>query len=402
MISNPNDLSVYSSTAFDEKAEMSLISNMLKIPEFQIPSVERRLGLYPVVMESEKDIIILELMDYFWNVSSCKGLFSVFRDFDMAFTILEKKGHFIHSFEVFLLGLHLINIIIEKRGVKPFASIGNDKSHIFYSWLYTSTAHDFGYPLQVAGELAEKFSALYKSVHMDHISDKYKNLSRDNSIERQHALLNTKAYNMKRNGEDLIKIEDFIKKGIQGSLAGKSLKDANQIQSILKNNHGYIGALILCKTYIDYLSKESKWEYQPEIWRTKILSKVVAGIALHSFPKAHHKFLRKISFNLNPLAYLLILVDNLQDWNRSLRSSKAWPAYYLSEFQTNDDSLVLQYHLFHERWSRSMKERVKKSLGDRLSLLKLPQGPIPKINFKIIIRCSSNDGDNFTTSTIIL
>ena len=124
---------------------------------------------------------------------------------------------------------------------------------------------------------------------------------------------------------------------------------------------------------------------------------VAAAIALHSVPLKHRNFIRKISFNLNPLAYLLTLIDNLQDWNRSLRPNNKWPSYNLAFFRTSpkNDALRLDYFLYHEQWDRAMERRVKKSLDEKAKKLNLAVKPNPRINFKININFSSNHDYKF-------
>jgi len=390
------NISIYPATTLSQDAEIELITNILELVDSKFPNIQRRLSSYPAAPESEKDTLIIELMDSFWKLEGSSDLFLVFKDFEQVFTILEQKGHFIHSFEVFLLGWHLLNLLIKKGGKKILGSRRNIQKHIFYAWLLTSTAHDFGYPVQVAHELADRFSLLYNKIHMNNIADEYEKLSKNKNLTFGSSLLSVEAFDMRTKSIAPEDIELFILVGIQRSIIG-NLSDAKQIREALMDKHGYISALILCRTYIDFLSKAKRWRHPGELWRVDILQMVAAAIALHSISMTHRNFIRKISFNSNPLAYLLILIDNLQDWNRSLRPNNEWPSYNLTHFQTSqkNDFIRLDYNLYHERWDAVMERRVKKSLAEKEQKLSLAVKPAPRIGFKININFSSNHGHKF-------
>lgn len=402
MISTFKTVPIYLSTTLSETAERILISNLLKMDYFKSPWIQRRLASYPLAIEAEKDVLILELLGYLWKIPPSDRLFSVFKDFDKVFTILDKKGHFIHQFEVFLLGWHLINQLLEKDRKEIFKSIFGNHKRIFNSWLFASTAHDFGYPLQLAKDLAKKFSELYNKIHMRELSTKYNKLSKNQNIKIENELCFFKIHDKDNKTEKLIDIESFILDGIESSIEGNK-EDALSIQKILrKNDHGYISAMILLRTYIDFLSKEKGLNFESEHWRIDDLKLVCASIALHNIPLRYEKYLEMISFNLNPYAYLLILIDNLQEWHRSMRLSDKYPSYNLRTFETKSDSISLFYILLHENWTKKMKNDTIKSLSEKAKLINLLKRPHPSFNFNISIKFQSNEGHLFDPISITL
>ncbi|RJO59865.1 hypothetical protein C4544_07560 [candidate division WS5 bacterium] len=395
---------IYSVTSFTEIAEGKLIENILHLEAFSSSSVRRQLCFYPVAIESEKDKIVTDILDELWKIKKGKSrkksngspLFSVFRDFDSVFTILENKGHFIHSFEVFLLGLNIINVLIQNSGGDIFNSRINFSKHIYYSWLLTSSAHDFGYPLEVASELTKKFSLLYKKIYMKDISNQFSDLSKNITLDS--SLLNVQG----------IDIEEFILDGIRLSIIGNN-KDVKKIHNVLSEkdnkgryNHGYISALILCRTYIQYLSDLKILDKKNDAWRVDILKMAAAGIALHAIPKAHISLIKHLSFNLNPLAYLLYLVDNLQDWHRSLRPSKIFPSYSLHNFTSQSNTIHLSYSLYHKSWPDSTIKDTINYLKEKASIIKLPQKPTPSSNFKIVADFLTNGGPTLKSLKVVL
>jgi hypothetical protein len=387
---------IYPATTLSGKTESSLIFNILPIEIFQPSSIRRLLCAYPMAIEDEKDIIICELMNQFWKIPPSRRLFPVFKDFDKVCAILEKRGHFIHQFEVFLLGCHIINLLITKDVSKIIKRQLGSTKRIYFAWLFASTAHDFGYPLQLAQELLEKFSGLYKKIHIEDLAENYSDLAKT-EIELQN-LLEFKAYNVTIRDYEMIKVERLILDGIRSSIVG-NMHDAKTILELIKGNkkknHGYISALILCRTYIEYLSKIKKWKHPNELWRFKLLKKIAASILLHSIPFENKKYIKKISFNKNPLAYLLFLIDNIQEWNRSLRPSKDWPSYNLIDFHSTLNSISLKYLLSHEEWNDQMEEKTKEDLEEKTNMIKCLTKPDPPLGFTIKIIFLSNHNKDF-------
>lgn len=392
MINNNRDSSIYISTSFTEQAEKKLIHNLIEMDHFKTPYINRRLATYPVSHENERDIIILELMETLWNRPECTRTFSIFRDFESIFEILEKRGHFIHQFEVFLLGCLLMNQLAKKDINKIFESSIGDQTKCFYSWLYTSTVHDFGYPLQEANQIAKKVSELYNKLNMKKLADQYASIFSDNWVKDESELISIKIYNVIEKKYETIDINKYILNGILNSING-DIKDAEIILKILidRNNHGYISSIIFCRQYIEYLSTAKLWNDDEK----NSLEKIVAAIALHALPKENIAEFKKISFKFNPLSYLLILIDNLQDWNRTLRPSSQWPSYSLYEFEIYSDSINLKYLLEHENWTEEMKERVQDALIEKKELLNILEKPLPAFEFSIIIDYQTSDGYAF-------
>jgi hypothetical protein len=395
---NNKKITIHRATTCSEKAENLLVRNMLDQKNPRLKEVERLLCSYPVVRESEKEILIIKIIEHLWNISSSKHLFKVFRDFERVFTIFEKKGHFIHTFEVFLLGWTLISLLIKKNGAEVFESNKIIYNNLFDAWLFTSTAHDLGYSFQFANKLAKKLSELYQKLHMSKISEMYLKISKENyKIILQDSLLYVDAYYQKEKKFKKVEIESLILNGIESSIHGDH-NDALEIQEFLKkeNSHGYISALIFCRTYIEYLSKMKKWMSEKEAWRAEIMNLAAASIALHTI--SEKDFIRKIDFYSNPMAYLLLLIDNLQDWNRALWPNKLWPAYYLNDLKSAEKYMALEYHLYHEKWTKSMERRVKEALYDKQKRIYAIQKPNPSIDLSIKITFTSNWGHKFKSS----
>jgi hypothetical protein len=294
---------------------------------------------------------------------------------------------------VLLLGWCIIESLrkLDKDGFLD-SKFGN-YNKLFYSWLFTASAHDFGYPLQVAQKLANKFSELYSKIHMNFLAHQYEELLKHYNCDQEKALHTIEA----GDGDILneIDVNKFILDGIKSSTAGHDV--ASEIQKFLikSNNHGYISAMILCRSYIEYLIKLDVWDTPNDKWRIDNLKYIAAAIGIHAIPQKHIRFIENITFDLNPLSYILILVDNLQEWNRSLRPSEKWPSYILTNLDIDRKSITLSYTLTHEKWTPKMEKEVSESLASKSELIKIPQKPHTDYAYKIVANFTSNHGQSF-------
>jgi hypothetical protein len=121
-----------------------------RLPEIELGSLEDR---YENVLSAISEL---------W-VSSDKNpsLFKDTKDFE---PILRRKGmpyrdHFIHSFNVFLLGYYIINKLNESHPDRNY--FGTREQDWNLTWMLTSTFHDVAYPVQETeswlNDLFEKF-----------------------------------------------------------------------------------------------------------------------------------------------------------------------------------------------------------------------------------------------------
>lgn len=390
------NIPIYSSTNFSQFAQENLINDLLSEDFFKNPSVQRQLASYPCVHENEKDKIILNLMNYYWNMPTANDFFMIFRDFDAVFSILGKKGHFIHQFEVFLLGHFLIQKLLQSKNSSYLLELFENKERLHYAWLLTATAHDFGYPLELSNKLAGKFSSLYGKLKFKTISEQYKAITYKFNIETEKELLTIKVLDASTNKIVTINIDEFIHNGIKSSLDLETHEVDTVINKLKKESiHGYISSFILCNSYLEYLSKANLYGKTCDKWRIDILQMVAAAIAIHTLKE--DVYIKRISFKNNPLAHLLFLVDNLQEWNRTLRPHDKFASYNLLKFDFNqaNSTISLDYILTHEKWTASILADAQASLADKKNLLSWLKPPTPMFNVNIVMNFSTSDGKPF-------
>ena len=392
MIPDSKDVPPVVSPSLSQIAEMRILDSLPDIGFLADPYVQRRLASYVAAGPVQKDKLILELLDFFWGKSSdWNQVFSAFKDFDQVLLLLGRKGHFVHQFEVFMLGLTLIDRVLR---LKPSAitKFGfNSSEKILFTWLLTSTAHDIGLPFALSKFLISNFTRYYKKLKMTVLSSKFRKIARVYKIGNEPDLIEV-TIGTKRAGKcKTLNIEDLILGEIKTVLR-VTKKEAKNLQDSLRssNNHGYVSSLILCRIYFED-QRNSK------SWRTEGLKKAACAVALHALPKKHESNIKKMNFYSNPFAFVLTLVDNLQDWERSDGQNQLWPSYHLMDFSVSNNQIHIFYLIEHRNWTKRVRNRVEKSLREKERKLRLIPRPNPPLNLEITIDFTTNENFSYTS-----
>ena len=268
-------------------------------------------------------------------------LLDVLRSYEEnAATLIDKqRDHYIHSVNVFILGLCIYTQNVHYR--TAFDSVNMDKmdylysydtkhEEFFYRWGLASLFHDVGYPVEIIGKQISKFMDFATRVDSDvrvrsHLE--FENFEELNSIaevipKREFV----KTYYDKYDScvyIDLLKPIDLLAHKLHISL-GVDLKDIktalDSFVGIMAKSgfidHGYYSAIIVLKWY-GFLIQICN--YKREYFFYPVLDSASA-ILLHNYYK---NVIMKPPFSKSslspqdhPIAYLLILCDELQEWNR--------------------------------------------------------------------------------------
>ena len=260
---------------------------------------------------------------------------------ERASTLIDKqRDHYVHSVNVFILGL----CIYARNGNfrAAFDAVNLDKSYypfsydtkgeeFFYRWGIASLFHDVGYPVEIIGKQINKFISFATEVDQQgqvktHLE--FDNFEEFNTIaEILPKAEFTLSYADNHPGcadLDLLKPNDLLAHKLHLSLG----VDLNTIKSALDAfpqimaehgfiDHGYYSAIIVLRWYGFLIQSCS---YKPDYFFYPVVDSASA-ILLHNYYK---NVLLKEPFNKGPLspqehpiAYLLILCDELQEWNRT-------------------------------------------------------------------------------------
>ncbi len=257
-----------------------------------------------------------------------------------AATLIDRqRDHYIHSVNVFILGLSIYSQNSAFRDI--FDSVILDKSayahsydtrheEFFYRWGIASLFHDVGYPIEIIGKQLQKFldflcaigdcekaKALISFENFSAVNAIPEILPRDEfsaAFAEKHPTAATL---------DLLKPIDLLAYDLHRTLA----VDLDTVHTALNSfvdtmarygfiDHGFYSAIIVLKWY-GYLIQRCR--YKPEYFFHPILNSASA-ILLHNYYK---NVIMKPPFSkpalsprLHPIAFLLILCDELQEWDR--------------------------------------------------------------------------------------
>ena len=257
-----------------------------------------------------------------------------------AVLIDKQRDHYIHSVNVFILGLCVysqntsyrkaFNEVVMDKEEYPF-SYDTKNEEFFYRWGLASLFHDVGYPVEIVGKQINKFvdfataaDRQSKKVNVQLAFSDFNELNKITEVVPKRYF--TKPFFELY--EDSVYIDalrplDLLAHKLHRSL-GVDLKAAkfaldDFVYVMAKSgfiDHGYYSAIIVLKWY-GYLIQSAS--YRPEYFFEPVLDSAGA-ILLHNFYK---NVLQKRPFSLDtllpssyPIAFLLILCDELQEWNR--------------------------------------------------------------------------------------
>jgi len=286
-----------------------------------------------------------------------------------AVLIDKQRDHYIHSVNVFLLGLSIYaanaryraafdQTVMDKREY-PF-SYDTRHEEFFYRWGLASLFHDVGYPVEIVGRQINKFidfatgtAGKEKKVNVQLSFENFDELNRIPEIVPKREF--TRCYCDRYDSFvyiDTLKPVDLLAHKLHTSL-GADLKAAKRALDDFVNvmarfgfiDHGYYSAIIVLKWY-GYLIQSA--QYKPEYFFWPVLDSASA-ILLHNYYK---NAMQKKPFNMGPLspashpiAYLLILCDELQEWNREAYGiiDKKRTLAARATLHISDDALAVTY-----------------------------------------------------------
>jgi hypothetical protein len=386
-------------------AEKKLLELLLEEDFINDPWLQRRLGSYALADTTERDRIVLEIVKFFFQGTLHSELFAAVREFDTVFASLGMKGHFIHQFEVLIFGWALIRMLIDQDESIKRSFRFNTPREIFFVWLMASVIHDFGYPLQVAEDVMKKMFAWYRALGMSEIAELFRALMKN--YEKSQAKNLTELKSQTWAG---LHVKPILLETLRDSLKINRLsaeKLLKRIEAMSKGKiseekiHGFAGAAVLCgKCFQSW--RTSGLTAKALDYDVKTLKLALAAICLHDLTNDLDTYIRRIDFWRNPYAYLLFLIDNLQDWFRNLRPNEKWPSYNLLKIGRTENQLELSYILTHEKWTKDMEHSAKGSVREKFERLHMMARPRPPLHFRIAVDFRTNHGRRLGADKILL
>lgn len=248
-----------------------------------------RAGIKKLWEGSEKDPTTLLMLDDFEPILLKKPSY---------------RDHFIHSFNVFLLGYYIINKLNETYPDKNYFTTG--ESNFNLTWMLTSTFHDVAYPIQETkfwlNNVLEKFLGVNPrfSFNISQIVPMvYVDFMRMISCWHRHPM------SMPQGGGDLMSMDW----NVYNELSSK----------LIEKEHGVLGALMLSyhmafkEGFLTEPDNSNKIRSPWDFLQNHLPACHAIGV--------HHLESIRVGFSKHPIAYILILCDELQDWGRTSTQS---------------------------------------------------------------------------------
>lgn len=287
-------------------------------------------GTYRIKLKGSKNLF-LDLLD----------MLSAYEE--RAATLINKqRDHFIHSLNVFILGICIYTQnakyqVIFKKSVlhenKYDEKYKTDHEEFFFRWGLASLFHDVGYPVEIIGRQIEKF--LQFATDADHDSKKgvikahleFENFRRLNSIAEviPKKEFISEFYNQNESSVyiDLLQPIDLLAQKIHLTLDIPVEDIKNKLDTFTADmgkygfiDHGFYSAIIVLKWY-GYLIQITG--QNPMRFYDAIVDSACAILLHNYYRNVIQKQFRCGPLNAEryPIAYLLMFCDEMQEWNRA-------------------------------------------------------------------------------------
>lgn len=281
--------------------------------------------------------------------------------------LMKHRDHYSHSVYVFVLGLAIYESNKKYRDeYKKYYGIKDDKevaAHYLQYWGISSLFHDIGYPFELPFEQV----CSYFEVEGDkrdnrpfvayHGLDEFITLNEQTRNELSE-IIPSKCFNTINEVfayilVDKIGVEyNFLEEQILKVLIDKPTKP-NEFNHFM--DHAYFSATILFKKLFEEINIRMQVEY------LDALTAILMHNSLYKFCIAHYKteVNKPFKAELHPLAYMFMLCDELQCWDRAAygRNSKKELHPMGCAFDFSDDNIRAVY-LFDKKEMSKVNRRI--------------------------------------------
>ncbi len=284
----------------------------------------------------------------------------------------KQRDHLVHSVNVFLLGLAIyaqnnryreyFKGYVLKSNYDKYYRLENGEfsdEEFLYRWGVAALFHDVGYPVEIIGKQLKKFiNDSVKSISSTYDADiaiDFKDFNEFNTIVKMDCNFAdefTKTY-PEAKFLNLFKPTDIVAHKISTDFGSINVNDVikhldNFVYSMGEMgfiDHGFFSCILVLNSYGYLIQKYAK---NHDFFFYPIVDSASA-ILLHNY---YRNVLQKDPFNLNqlhpsqsPLAFLLILCDELQEWSRRPFGVKDKQKGHVNEYllKIDDDSLEVKY-----------------------------------------------------------
>lgn len=344
---------------------LKLIDKMAEIENLNYAkSLHKLSSEYRLRIEDDYDIA-LDLVEGLWKEKGVE--YPRFQKNFEPVLLLDPRyrDHYLHQFHVFLLGCYILDRMYREPEIKRFNKrFSNPVEDV---WLFASSYHDYNYSIQNYNEWIASF---FRNTLFLNRNPTYLRL--DECYVKEDYMFKTKelcdAFGI---GVDRTALLFFYEKIINDK------------------NHAFIGALSLLKLFDQSKTAEIKRDslllaakaialHDEDIWmhfagRTDIRSSYDKEVLALLADFSRKKVLENLRFGDDPISFLLIFCDTIQEWGRVGRDYEKTEAK-LDDVSFSDNTLLVNISVRDEdafNKKKSEIDRVKKFLMDERFSIKL-------------------------------
>lgn len=248
-----------------------------------------------LILERRYDLVLSRIRELWVNSQKNPSIFRTAKDFEPILQrIPQYRDHFIHSFNVFVLGYYLINRLKEILHDYDFKT--NDPN---LTWMLAATYHDVAYPVQELeswlNELLEKFLGVNPLIRFRY------------SIAEILPLIYS----------DFMRMISAHHRAPRHSPIGGGTSSIDWLfydkinSKLLQKDHGVLGALMLAHQLAireGFIASDQRHGGYGDFLMNHLPA--CHAIAVHNLEEI------PLELTKHPLALLLVLCDELQDWGR--------------------------------------------------------------------------------------
>lgn len=249
--------------------------------------------------------------------------------------LTKHRDHYAHSVYVFALGLAIFanNETYRKK-------YGKEYSEFMRYWGLTALFHDIGYPFQLAHEQIKAYCEELWGGNESNMFVSFGNVDNFISLSENSRERLSQAFELP---QDTQNINDLLAYGVELRL--KEGYERKKLSALLKQrvvqqprfmDHGYFSAVLLLKQLLSTESFE---------WNVEALDVLTAILLHNNLNKYDILNGRPITLDEHPLSFMLILCDELQNWDRFAygKKSKRDPIAYEIELEVSNETISANY-----------------------------------------------------------
>ena len=325
------------------------------------------------------------------------------------------RDHYIHMFNVYLSGSRIISQIIslggnEEKSIEddfklteevftgplgkkpspwqPYSAI----DRIFYVWLLISTFHDLGIVVEKIDKIRDSLNEFLKNfgVQLDPFSVIYR------------PIVNTKVDTYFKMMARFYGIKIPTPIGCEYNIVNENDEylRLSLLKALEEQDHGVISSITLLKVIqesFSFQATDEKYDltiekfhdYCESVLKNDI-SRAAMVIALHNLDPIKYKRLFPIDFQQNPLTFLLVLCDELEEYRRwfgtSIRPIEKLTRFPIINIKKIRNKYKLTYQMYYQKIPITNEKLAVREFNKRL----LKEGKKPIKKFSEIIKRNWN------------